>query len=112
MNTPHLSPELRLIRVLSALAPAEASNRLMRRSDRELAISLLSMERENRERVLSFLGRVKRKRVEEELRYVERMGLRYADYRRAIEGVTAGIISGRGETLRSYIRPRRNGEKP
>lgn len=106
MNGPRSSPERRLLELLSALGRTEASNRLMHRSDRELAISVLSMDRENRETLLSYLGSAKRDRVVEELRFVERLGLRYMDYRRAVEGVILDVSEGGNDTLRSYIRPR------
>jgi hypothetical protein len=102
------SPEARLISLLHSLSSTESSNRLMRRSDRELAIVALCLEQENYRFLFGLLGREKQKRVENERRYVARLGLRYPDYRKSIELLIAALSGRSNEQLHSYIRPRKN----
>jgi len=99
------SPEERLLKLLRNLPAAEAQNRLMRISDRELAICMLYMDPPNRGRLLGLLGSAKRQRVSQETGYVSHLRLRYPQYRQVIEKVI-GVLSGyeRG-SIRSYIRP-------
>jgi hypothetical protein len=101
-------PDSRLYKLLCSLPPAEAANTLMRRSDRELAICLLYLEEEVSRELLSRIGKVKRNRVETERQYVSRMGLRYPEYRLHLEALIAALSGRGGESIRSYIRPRRD----
>jgi hypothetical protein len=79
----------------------------MRRSDRELAICLLYLDDEVSRILISKLGSAKRERVEVEKRYVSRMGVRYPEYRIHVEAIIAALSGKGGESIRSYIRPRR-----
>lgn len=101
------SPDQRLIKLIRSLPPQEAQNRLMRVTDRELAISILYMEKPEQKLVLQRLGASKSRRVRQELDYVSHLRLRYPQYRDVIEQVIERI-SGRSDgSIRSYIRPRR-----
>lgn len=101
-------PDHRLQHLLFTLPRAACTNMLMRRSDRELAICLLYLDGEVAELLLSRLGRAKQERVEGERRYVSRMGLRYPEYRLHLESLIQALSGKGGESIRSYIRPRRN----
>jgi len=104
----NLTPDRRLYRLATALPPRDVQNRLMRITDRELAISMLYLDDSERRVMLGFLGRVKRDRVTQELSYVQHLRLRYPQYRRVIEQVIA-FLSGRSDgSVRSYIRPIRD----
>ena len=99
------TPDRRLLKLIRSLPASDAQNRLMRISDRELAVSLLYLVSDERSYVLSFIGGAKRRRVEEEIEYTERLRIRYPQYRAMIESVIEQLGgSGRGP-LRSYLRP-------
>ncbi len=99
------SPEQRLLKIIRIIPPAEVQNRLMRITDRELAICLLYMDEKERPRILNTLGNVKRQRVIQEIGYVSHLRLRYPQYRVVIEKVI-GILTGSDDgSIRSYIRP-------
>ena len=101
------SPEQRLLKIIRILPDAEIQNRLMRITDRELAICMLYMEADQRPAVLDVLGNVKRQRVLQEIGYVNHLRLRYPQYRTVIEKVI-GVLTGQDEgNIRSYIRPYR-----
>lgn len=101
------SPEQRLLKIMKVLPHAEVHNRLMRITDRELAICMLYIEENQRPAILNLLGSVKRQRVIQEIGYVSHLRLRYPQYRMVIEKVI-GVISGQDEgNIRSYIRPYR-----
>lgn len=102
------SPDQRLFQLLISLPPQDVQNRLMRITDREIAISTIYMEDRERNVLLGFLGQVKRERVRQEIAYVEHLRLRYPQYQAVIEQVIA-VVSGRSDgSVRSYIRPIRD----
>lgn len=102
------TPDKRLIKILHSLSPAEAQNRLMRITDRNLAICTLYMEDFERTILLERLGKAKRDRVQQELGYVRHLRLRYPQYRSVIEQVIISLAGGRDISPRSYIRPIRD----
>mgnify|MGYP006296943543 CR=1 FL=1 len=104
------SPDKRLIKILQSLSPAEAQNRLMRVTDRNLAICTLYMEDVQRTILFGRLGRVKRDRVQQELGYVRHLRLRYPQYRAVIEQVILSLAGGKDSGPRSYIRPIKNSD--
>ncbi len=99
------TPDRRLLKLLRLLPPAEVQNRLMRMSDREIAVSLLYLVREERNFLLSFLGGEKRRRVEEEIIYTDKMRIRYPQYRTMIESVIEQLSGSAKGPLRSYLKP-------
>lgn len=86
---------------------AEVQNILMRISDRELAISTIYMKDEDIAFLLSFLPAVKQNRVKQEQIYVDRLNLRYPQYRIVIDDVILRMKGMSGGGIRSYVRPRR-----
>jgi len=99
------SPDKRLIKILKALPPADAQNRLMRITDRNLAICMLYMENVERTILLGRIGKMKRDRVQQELGYVKHLRVRYPHYRSVIEQVIISLVGGKDIGPRSYIRP-------
>lgn len=99
------APDKRLVKILQGLTPAEAQNRLMRITDRNLAICMLYMEEFERNLLLHRLGKMKRDRVAQEVTYVRHLRLRYPQYRSVIEQVIISLAGGRDMGPRSYIRP-------
>ncbi len=102
------APDKRLLKIIKGLTPAEAQNRLMRVTDRNLAICLLYMEEFERNLLLGKLGKMKRGRVEQELGYVKHLRLRYPHYRSVIEQVIISLAGGKDMGPSSYIRPIKN----
>lgn len=86
---------------------ADMQNILMRISDRELAVSMIYMEKKDITFLLSFLPPVKQNRVKQEQGYVDRLNLRYPQYRTVIDDVILRLKGMSGDGIRSYIRPRR-----
>ncbi len=103
MNTPD-----KVLAGLIRLEPsANVQNILMRISDRELAISMIYMEKKDIAFLLSFLPPVKQVRVKQEQIYVDRLNLRYPQYRIVIDDVILRLKGMSGGGIRSYVRPRR-----
>lgn len=102
------SPDTQLIQILKSLSAAEAQNRLMRITDRNLAICMLYMDDPDRNIVLDRLGKMKRERIKQELAYVQHLRLRYPQYKSVIEKVIVSIVAGKDVAPQSYIRPLRN----
>ena len=102
------SPNDALVRLLRALPPVAVQNRLMRVSDREIALSMMYMQDADRSLVFSRLAARKVARLREELTLHARLRITYEQYRRAVESVVEALQGEkRGEGLRSYIRPTR-----
>jgi flagellar motor switch protein FliG len=99
------SLDRQMLRYLRTLSDTEIQNRLMRLSDRDIALSVLNLEQEERDFVLSFLGRRKRQRVEEEYGYIKIKRIRYDQYRGAMQRVLETFRKGGGSDHRGYIRP-------
>lgn len=108
LGMPKLSPDQRLFHLLISLPPQDVQNRLMRITDREIAISTIYMGDRERNVLLGFLGHVKRERVMQEIAYVEHLRLRYPQYQAVIEQVIAVVSGRRDGSVRSYIRPIRD----
>jgi hypothetical protein len=102
------TPDRRLLKLLRLMPASDVQNRLMRITDREIAVSLLYLVQEERAFVLSFLGGAKRRRVEEEIEYTDRMRIRYPQYRVMIESVISQLGGSGGGPVRSYLRPIRD----
>ena len=102
------SSDTQLIKILKSLSPAEAQNRLMRVTDRNLAICMLYMDVSDRNVVLDRLGKMKRQRIKQEFVYVQHLRLRYPQYKSVIEKVILSIVGGKNVAPQSYIRPLRN----
>ena len=102
------TPDKRLVKLLRGLTPAESQNRLMRITDRNLAICMLYMEDVERNLLLGRLGKMKRDRVVQELAYVKHLRLRYPQYRSVIEQVIISLAGGKDIGPRSYIRHIKN----
>lgn len=99
------TPDRRLLKLLRSLPASDVQNRLMRITDREIAVALLYLVDEERNYVLSFLGGAKKRRVEEEIEYTDRMRIRYPQYRIMIESVIEQLGGTGGGPVRSYLRP-------
>ncbi len=110
----------RLLQLGRALTAVERQNRLMATPDRELALSMMYMNDDDRKEFLSVVSSAKRRRIEEELRLESRLVIRNEHFRRAIETVIGRLghaaqeeggqgpdsPSGQPPPLRSYLRPR------
>jgi len=99
------SLDRQLLRYMRTLTGTEIQNRLMRLADRDIALSVLHLEEEEQSFVISFLGKTKRERVQQELSYIRRMRIQYDQYRSAMQRVLDTFRKGGGSSRRSYIRP-------
>jgi hypothetical protein len=99
------SLDQQLLSYMRSLGSTELQNRLMRLSDRDIALAVIHLELHEREYVLSFLGNRKRERVGQELAYLRGMRIRYDQYRGAMERVLETFRRGGGSSHRGYIRP-------
>lgn len=100
-------PDKVLTDLIRSGSSARVQNILMRISDRELAISMIYMEKKDITFLLSFLPAVKQDRVKQEQGYVARLNLRYPQYRIVIDDVILRLKGMSGGGTRSYVRPRR-----
>ena len=82
-------------------------NILMRISDRELAISMLYFSDKDKTFLLSFLPAAKQNRIKQEQSYLNRLNIRYPQYRTVIDDVILRLQGMSGGGIRSYVRPRR-----
>ncbi len=99
-------PDRELVRLLSQTPAIEAQRRLLRISDREIAISLQYLSDPERRQLLDRLGREKAGRVASELVLLGRLVVRYEDYRLAVARVLDALASGKNNPkLKTYIRP-------
>jgi hypothetical protein len=101
------SPSATVLALSTRLPAVDVHNRLMVIPDRELALATLYMDEYQRRTLLGHLGPSKRRRVEEEIAFQERLEIRYDHYRKALEGVL-GALSNRESTRLgpSYLRPK------
>ncbi|MDA3941419.1 MAG: hypothetical protein PF693_19290 [Spirochaetia bacterium] len=93
--------------LLHAGKHADMQNILMRVSDRELAICMLYLSDQDEIFLLSFLPPVKQNRIKQEQGYLERLNIRYPQYRTVIDDVILRLQGISGGGIRSYVRPRR-----
>lgn len=100
-------PDKVLADLIRSGSSASVQNILMRISDRELAISMIYMEKKDISLLLSFLPKVKQDRVKQEQGYVARLNLRYPQYRIVIDDVILRLKGLSGGGIQSYVRPRK-----
>jgi len=99
----------RLMNLVQHIPTVTVQNRLMAASDRDIALSLMYIESERRQRILSLLSARKRERVVDELRLQERLRITSDHYERAIRNVISALAQDRNQSsIRSYLRPRRS----
>jgi hypothetical protein len=99
-----------LLTAAGRLSQVQLQNRLMRASDREIALAMMYMEDRDRNRIISHLGKRKGSRVQEELDYQSRLAVTYEQYRVAVSRILDLLRNeGNTESVRSYIRPRGTG---
>jgi cytosine/adenosine deaminase-related metal-dependent hydrolase len=102
-----MSPVQRLLETFRGMEPADRQNRLMRLGDREIAMAMTHMKEEDRDLLLSCLGRAKVQRIRDEMRLQARLAVSQRDYLKALALVEHGLGSAGGRAaLGSYIRPR------
>ncbi len=101
------SPNDRLVATLRSLAPVAAQNCLMRRGDREIALSMMYMRERDRAAVLALVPQAKARRILAEMSLHRRLVIRYDQYVTAVEHVMAGLGDRSPGAFRSYLRPRR-----
>ena len=100
-------PERELARLLMALPRIEIQNRLLKVSDRELALAMLNLDENERSGIYAAVSPEKIRRLREELSMLRRLRVHREDYLTALARVIS-VLEGRPytEVLRSYIRPR------
>ena len=102
------TPNDKLVSLIRTLPRVELHNRLMVTSDRELALSMLYMNDEDRVLLLKQVTKGKAGRIEEEMQLQTRLRITYVQYRMAIENVIERLTVTKGSpSLKSYLRPRR-----
>ena len=108
-----MTPQEELLRLVRAFPKADAQNRLMAVTDRELALSLMYLADSERGFVLSFLSRQKAERVREELRLQEKLRISYGQYLQAITNILERFrTAGSKKSMKSYLRPVRQSKRP
>jgi len=97
-----------LARLLRTLPAPRIQNTFMRLTDRETAVSLGSLEEEDRERVLSLLPALKKERVLQEMRQIR---TRVRVPREKYEQITSHVIGVLRGTARgnvtSWVKPKK-----
>lgn len=97
-----------ILKLVKAMNPIEVHNRLMKASDRNIALALLYLENDERNRILSCLSAGKARRVRDELALNERRRIAGQHYRLAYEDVLQFLRQqNKKESLKSYVRPKR-----
>lgn len=107
-------PQNRLLQVIRRLPTAEAQNRLMSVTDRELALSMMYLSEPDRNFVLSYISGKKSERVREELRLQQKIRITYTQYSRALNNIVNRLqTAGPADSMKSYLRPyrKRGGKK-
>ncbi|NBC29522.1 MAG: hypothetical protein GVY29_05965 [Spirochaetes bacterium] len=95
-----------LARVLKKLPPVVVQNRLMATSDRDVALSLLYFNDEEREPILSAVSTAKKRRIQEEIVLQERLRISRKHYETAVSQLIAALQQNTPrQSQRSYIRP-------
>jgi len=106
------TPDRELVRLLALTPTIEVQRRLLRVSDRELALALQYFSDAERGHLLGRLGSEKAGRLRSELALLGRLRVRYEDYRLAVAGVTEALRSEKAEQkLKTYIRPPGRGRR-
>ncbi len=102
----------RLLRLLRSLSPVEAENRLMRVSDREIALSMRFLSQCDRAYLFSLVAAPKRRRIQDELALHKRLVIRPDQYQRTIDHLVELLGQERySGSIRSYLRPLRDGRR-
>lgn len=93
---------LDLLRVLPA---ADAQNRLMRSTDRDLAMVLVYLPEDRRRAFLSHVGSAKEQRVKLEMERLSRSRLQYRYYEQACAAILGVLRGSQPRGGRSFYRP-------
>jgi hypothetical protein len=99
------APGRRILDLLTVLPRVDSQNRLLRVSDRDLAMALLYMEDAERDRVLDLVGTGKGVRLE--LERVERSRTEYRHHEMAAGLVIRVLEGSTAEGASSFYRPSR-----
>ena len=102
-----IPPDKVLAELLHTDSHANIQNILMRISDRELAICMLYLSENDEISLLSFLPNTKQNRIKQEQGYLNRLNIRYPQYRTVIDDVILRLQGMSGGGIRSYVRPRK-----
>ena len=101
-----MSPQDDLLRLIRILPSADVQNRLMKTTDRELALAMMYLSDTERSAVLSFLSRQKGDRVNSEYNLQKGLKITYNQYLDALKNVTARLEYGEERSSKkSYLRP-------
>lgn len=99
-------PEQDLLKLLDTAPPVKLQNRLMTAGDKDLAVALTFLNREERERVLALVSAAKQERIRQALDRAPR--LRYGEYRRITLGLLDHLKGQKPQAAsRTYYRPPR-----
>ena len=102
-----MTPNDKLLKIIHDSRGTDLNNKLMRITDRELALSMMYMEQRDREAIFDLLSTGKVKRIREELSLHDRLQIRYAHYRTAIDHVIQILNhEKKSYSLKSYLKPR------
>ncbi len=99
------APHNRILDLLRVIPAVDCQNRLMRVADKDLSLSLLYMSDEQRDRILTFVGAAKARRVLAELDRHRHTRILYAQYEVAAGVVAKVLQGGSARSPRSYYRP-------
>jgi Mg/Co/Ni transporter MgtE len=97
-----------IIKILTHQNRITLQNVLMKIPDREIAVSLSVLNIAEKEKVFALLSPEKRKRVEEEFKYQEKLDIRHDRYLKIINKFLSYFEPGKKQFRNhSYIRPKR-----
>ncbi len=97
-----------LTRLVRSLPKVVVQNRLMATSDRDVALALLYVPKEDRRPVLEAISKAKRTRVEEEILLHERLQISWKHYETAVSQLIRALQENSAQKgARSYLRPLR-----
>ncbi len=97
-----------ILKLVKTMNPVEVHNRLMKASDRNIALALLYLGNDERNRILSYLSAEKVRRVRDEIALNAKRRISGKHYRLAYDDVLQFLKQQtKQENLKSYIRPRR-----
>lgn len=102
------APHQRVLELIRSLDRVDVQNRLLRTSDKEIALSLIYMSDWQQDFVLEFLGTVKEARVRQELERYRHTRILYRQYEMAVHTVIRSLEGGRLTGARVYYRPLRS----
>ena len=103
-----MTPNDKLVKILKIRQGTGLVNKLLRISDRELALSMMYMHDNDRQLIFEILSAEKVKRIRSELLLHNRLQIRYMQYRMAIDHVLDMLTGEKaGYSLKSYLKPKR-----